>query len=70
MSDENHPPEKKPKSRLMLGFIAVLLFACAIFALVALKRLPLPIRAILAFGDVVTALALLLMLRKNPLRQR
>jgi hypothetical protein len=54
----------------MLGFFAVLLFACAIIALVALKKLPLPIRAILAFGDVVTALALLLMLRKNPLRQR
>ena len=53
----------------MLGFMIVLLVASALVAMLALKKLPVPVRAFIAFGDIVTALAMLLLMRKNPLRR-
>ena len=54
----------------MLRILAVLLLASAFFAAFALKKLPVPVRAFIAFGDVVAAAALLLLTRKNPLGRR
>jgi hypothetical protein len=52
------------------GLIVVMLVVCALFALFALKKLPMPVRAFIAFGDIARALTILLLMRKNPLRSR
>jgi hypothetical protein len=54
----------------MLGLTVVMLIACALFAIVALKKLPMPVRAFIAFGDIAMALTILLLMRRNPLRPR
>ena len=54
----------------MLGIIAILLLASAVFVAFALKKLPVPVRAFVVFTDLVTVVAILLLLRKNPLRPR
>ncbi|HTQ32310.1 MAG TPA: hypothetical protein VMI53_13945 [Opitutaceae bacterium] len=65
------PPENLPapgqRQRVMLRLLAILLLAGALLAAFVLKKLPAPVRAFIAFGDVVAAAALLLLARKNPL---
>ncbi len=51
----------------MLRLLAAVLLASAFFAAFALKKMPVPVRAFIAFGDIVAAAALLLLARKNPL---
>jgi hypothetical protein len=64
------PPAPGQRQRVMLSLTIVMLIVCALFALFALKRLPMPIRAFIAFGDIAMALTILLLMRKNPLRPR
>jgi hypothetical protein len=70
------PSEKLPlpapgqRQRIMLGLTIVMLVVCALFAVFALKKLPVPVRAFIAFGDFAMALTLLLLMQKNPLRPR
>jgi hypothetical protein len=68
------PDKKSPvpgqRQRVMLRVLAGVLLATAVFAALALKKLPIPVRVFIAFSDVVAAAALLLLARKNPLRPR
>jgi len=63
-SEKLPPPAPGQRQRIVLGLIAALLAAFA------LKKLPVPVRVFIAFGDTVLALAILLLLRKNPLKPR
>jgi hypothetical protein len=69
-SEKLPPPAPGQRQRIVLGLIAALLVVCALLAAFALKKLPVPVRVFIAFGDTVLALAILLLLRKNPLRPR
>ncbi|MGA3006435.1 MAG: hypothetical protein ABSE59_00955 [Opitutaceae bacterium] len=64
------PPPPGQRQRITLGLIAGLLLVCAGLALFFLKRMPMPVRVFIAFGDLVLALAILLLMRKDPLRPR
>ena len=71
MPPENLPPPAPgQRQRVVLGLTVAMLVVCALFALFALKRLPMPVRAFIAFGDVAMALTILLLMRKNPLKPR
>ena len=64
------PPAPVKRQRVMLGLTVAMLVICALFAVFALKKLPMPVRVFIAFGDIAMALTILLLLRKNPLRPR
>lgn len=71
MPTENPPPPiPGQRQRVMLRVLAAVLLASAVFAALMLKKLPGPVRAFIAFGDVAAAAALLLLTRKNPLGRR
>jgi drug/metabolite transporter superfamily protein YnfA len=71
MPPENRPPPAtRQRQHVMLSLTVVMLVVCALFALFALKKLPVPVRAFIAFGDIAMALTILLLMRKNPLRPR
>jgi hypothetical protein len=70
MPHENLPPAPGQRQRIMLSLTVAMLVVCALFAIFALKKLPMPVRAFIAFGDVAMALTILLLMRKNPLRPR
>jgi hypothetical protein len=70
MSSKKLPPAPGQRQRIMLVLTIVMLVVCAVFAVFALKKLPMPVRAFIAFGDVAMALTILLLMRKNPLRPR
>ncbi len=65
-----NPPVPGQRQRVLLIIFAVVLLASALFVALALKKLPVPLRAVIAFGDVVAAAALMLLARKNPLGPR
>ena len=64
------PPAPRQPQRLTLGLTVAMLVVCALFALFALKKLPMPVRAFIAFGDIAMALTIVLLMRKNPLKPR
>ena len=71
MSSENLPPPAfRQRQRIILGLTVAMLVICALFAIFALKKLPMPVRIFIAFGDIAMALTILLLMRKNPLRPR
>ena len=71
MSSENLPPPATgQRQRITLGLTVAMLVVCALFALFALKKLPMPVRAFIAFGDIAMAMTIVLLMRKNPLRPR
>jgi hypothetical protein len=71
MPPENLPPPPgAQRQRVVLGLTVAMLVVCALFALFALNNLPMAVRAFIAFGDVVMAVTILLLMRKNPLRPR
>jgi hypothetical protein len=70
MPSEKLPPAPGQRQRVMLGLTIAMLVVCALFAIFALKKLPMPVRAFIAFGDIAMALTILLLMRKNPLRPR
>jgi hypothetical protein len=71
MPTENLPPTApRQHQRLILGLTVAMLVVCALFALFALKKLPMPVRAFIAFGDIAMAMTIVLLMRKNPLRPR
>jgi hypothetical protein len=71
MPTENLPPSTpRQRQRVVLSLTIVMLVVCALFALFALKKLPVPIRAFIAFGDVAMALTIVLLMRKNPVKPR
>jgi hypothetical protein len=71
MSSENLPPPATgQRQRVILGLTVAMLVVCALFALFALKKLPIPVRAFIAFGDIAMALTIVLLMRKNPLKPR
>jgi hypothetical protein len=70
MPSEKLPPAPGQRQRIMLGLTIAMLVICALFAVFALKKLPMPVRAFIAFGDIAMALTILLLMRKNPLRPR
>jgi hypothetical protein len=71
MPSENLPPSApRQRQRVILGLTVVMLLVCALFALFELKKLPMPVRAFIAFGDIAMAVTIVLLMRKNPLRPR
>ena len=71
MPPENLPPSApRQRQRVILGLTVAMLVVCALFALFALRKLPIPVRAFIAFGDIAMALTIVLLMRKNPLRPR
>ncbi|MDE3083726.1 MAG: hypothetical protein KGJ37_00715 [Verrucomicrobiota bacterium] len=66
------PPEQKQRRRqcFTLAILAVLLAAGGIVLALFLKKIPLPARLLLAFGDIVAALFLLLALWQNSSKSR
>jgi len=71
MPPENLPPPVPgQRQRVMLCLTVVMLVVCALFALFALKKLPMPVRAFIAFGDIAMAVTIVILMRKNPLRPR
>ncbi|HEV8073685.1 MAG TPA: hypothetical protein VGP21_06095 [Opitutaceae bacterium] len=70
MPTESLPPSAPRQQRVTLGLTVAMLVVCALFAVFALKKLPMPIRAFIAFGDIALALTIVLLMRKNPLKPR
>jgi len=71
MPPENLPPSApRQRQRVILGLTVAMLVVCALFALFALKKLPMPVRAFIAFGDIAMAVTIVLLMRKNPLKPR
>ena len=71
MPTESLPPSApRQRQRVTLGLTVAMLVVCALFALFALKKLPMPVRAFIAFGDIAMALTIVLLMRKNPLKPR
>jgi hypothetical protein len=64
------PPAPGQRQRVTLSLTVAMLVVCALFALFALKKLPMPIRAFIALGDIALALTIVLLMRKNPLKPR
>jgi hypothetical protein len=57
--------QKLARQRIMLTALAIVLLIAGFVVLLALKKIPLPARLAMSFGDFVGASALLLVLRQK-----
>ena len=68
ISDSANAPalqRKLGRQKIMLTVLAVVLLIAGFVVLLALKKIPLPARLAMSFGDFVAASALLLVLRQK-----
>jgi hypothetical protein len=68
MSDSSSQPadaNKRSRQKATLIVLAVVLILGGLVVLLLLRRMPLPLRLVVSFGDFVAASALLLFLRQN-----
>ena len=68
MSDPSQTPaeiHQRSRQKVILMVLSTVLLLAGFVVLFLLKRLPLPMRLVTAFGDFVAASALLLLLRQK-----
>jgi hypothetical protein len=68
-SEKPSLPSPGQRQRVRLGSLAAVLVVCAFIAAFALTKLPRPARIFISLSDLGLAAALLLLMRKDPVRR-
>lgn len=66
MADAPAPPASGPaRQKAILATLGVLLIAAGLIVTLFLKRIPLPLRLLVGFGDTIAGCVLLLLVRQK-----